>query len=192
MVYQIYMNGETRGWNQCLSHSSHRMFDFAPIIYAGLPHSPPKGNILVDESPWWRPWILGNIVSLLSAEFVQLNTVGPTVSKFIGYLWIWLHWQMGQKSSGSIYNTGCPQKNQHLKAPSFYKFAYILSVKMLHIWKVGFVSCPTLKKSFQYNTYLLSYGQNDISTDFPFWPRKPYINFLPMVDWCCRFSWFIE
>ena len=91
------------GWNQCLSHSSHRMLDFAPIIYAGLPHSPPKGNILVDESPWWRPWILCNIVSLLSAEFVQLNTVGPTVSKFIGYLWIWLHWQMGQKSSGSIY-----------------------------------------------------------------------------------------
>ncbi len=28
------------------------------------------------------------------------------------------------------------------------------------------------KKSFQYNTYLCSYGQNDISTGFPFWPRK--------------------
>ena len=86
-------------------------------------------------------------------------------------------------------DTGCPKKNQHLKAPSFYKFAYILSVKMLHIWKVGFVSCPTLKKSFQYNTYLLSYGQNDISTDFSFWPRHNiFIPNLPEYYWAALAS----
>ncbi len=43
------------------------------------------------------------------------------------------------------------------------------------------------KKSFQYNTYLWSYGQNDISTGFPIWPRKPFIKYLPMVDWCFIF-----
>ena len=95
-----------------------------------------------------------------------------------------------------VSGTGClRKKNNPSKRFLFYKVANIISVKMLHIWKVHFVSYPMPKKSFQYNTYLWSYGQNEISTCFPFWPRN-YMFILKLIEyyWAALpstwFPWF--
>ena len=71
-----------------------------------------------------------------------------------------------------LWNTECLRiKLKPSNCPIFYKVANMISLKVLHIWKVHFVSYLMPKTSFQYNTYLWSYGQNDISTSFPFWSR---------------------
>ena len=78
-------------------------------------------------------------------------------------------------------NTGCLKKHQPLKAPSNCKHQISQNVAYLK---------STLRKQSKARTifpiqYILNnnYGQDDISTGFPFWPWKPFIKFLPMVDW---------
>ena len=85
-----------------------------------------------------------------------------------------------RKQSVFIYRVS---QKKNTKRPLFYKVANIISVKMLHNYlKSTLCKLSNAKKSFQYNTYLWRYVQNDISTGFPFWPWH-YMFILKLTEY---------